>query len=481
MKITKTVHHEKIRWRVNDSISGKRQRRFFETKEDAENFVRQRKADQRAFGNQYNSIPPADRVIIGCQLERLHKLGWSLPDAVDYIERQGKKPQSIRLGVVADGFLAAQNNRGLRPRYLRTLRASINRFLINRREKQISNISTAEIQEYINCNGWANATKRSYLVDVRTLFAFAVKRKYLAENPAMAVDMPKTDEKPPGILTVTQAEKLLATCLDNAPDNLAVIVLSLFAGIRRAEAEKIQWDEIGDEFIEIKPEKAKTRRRRLVPISSQLCAWLDVACKIGAKLPAINYADKLKRTLEKAELQTNWPQNALRHSFASYHFAKFKKENDTAAIMGNSPQMVFGHYRQIVKPAEAEKFFDLMPPPDAVARAAAARDRQKMPPIPGKIKPEILSAIFEGGKRMLSRKDAVIALREKTGCNYSSAYAALSATGRFRSVLRENDGLLIWQINPLLPEIIIPAEKTKNPLIPVPILTEAESIPAHNQ
>jgi len=29
------------------------------------------------------------------------------------------------------------------------------------------------------------------------------------------------------------------------------------------------------------------------------------------------------------------------HSFASYHFAKHKNENETAALMGNSPQMIF--------------------------------------------------------------------------------------------------------------------------------------------
>jgi integrase len=132
------------------------------------------------------------------------------------------------------------------------------------------------------------------------------------------VDLPRTDENPPGIISAAQATGLLDPCWDTEPDILPVLVLSLFSGVRRSEAEKVAGAEIGAEFIEIKAEKAKIRRRRLIPISTQLRAWLECACETGGKLPAINYADKFKRTLEKAALRAEWPQNALRHSFASY-------------------------------------------------------------------------------------------------------------------------------------------------------------------
>jgi hypothetical protein len=56
-----------------------------------------------------------------------------------------------------------------------------------------------------------------------------------------------------------------------------------------------------------------------------------------------------------------WPTNALRHSYGSYWLAK---NQDVAALslqMGNSPAIVFAHYRELVRPAEAERFWDLMP------------------------------------------------------------------------------------------------------------------------
>jgi len=479
MKITKTVHHGKIRWRVNDphGTGGKRQRKFFETKEAAERFTRQKTADSQAYGIHFVTIPPSERATLGYQLERLRKLGWNLPAAVNFIERHGKAPPSILLGVAATEFLAAKKAAGLRPRYLRTLKASINRFLINRREKIISEISAAEILEYISRNGWAASTMRSYLVDVRTLFAFAVKRKYLPENPALAVDLPRSDEKPPGILTPAQVKNLLETCLNVEPDILPVLILSVFGGVRRAEAEKIEWAEIGEEFIEIKAEKAKTRRRRLIPISAQLRAWLDCSREVGGKLPAVNYADKFKRTLEKAKLRADWPQNALRHSFASYHFTKYRNENDTAALMGNSPQMIFAHYRELVRPAEAEIFFYIMPPPDALARARAARANRRriLPPRAGKVTAEIVSAVFDGGRLALPRQKAVSALCVRSGCKVCTAYLALSPKGRFQTQLREAEGVLSWHPFSLVPGTTGKSNTaSENKCIPFPLIAELE-------
>jgi integrase len=449
MKIAKVQHHGQTRYRVNDphGPDGKRQRKFFDTREAAENYIKERTADTKAFGVHVSAIPPEERAALAFQLQRLKKLGWSLAAAVDCIEKQGKAAPSLPLGTVAEEFLAAKDSAGLRPRYLKTLRASINRFLLNRRQKPIAEITAAEIQEYIRSNGWLPATMRSYLVDVRTLFAFALKRKYVRDNPALAVDLPKVEEGPPGIVTPAQARAILDAAIDNAPDALPVVVLSLFGGLRRSEAEQLDWDEISEEFVEVKAHKAKTRQRRLIPISPQLKAWLDTARAAGGKLPSINYADKLKLILRKAKLREEWPQNALRHSFASYHFAKHKNENQTAALMGNSPQMVFQHYRELVRPATADAFFDIMPPSDAVARAKAARAARPrvMPPRDSKITAQTMAAVFDGGRLALSRKAAVAALRAKAEVSVAAAYNALAPEGRFKVHLIERDGKISWR------------------------------------
>jgi hypothetical protein len=55
-----------------------------------------------------------------------------------------------------------------------------------------------------------------------------------------------------------------------------------------------------------------------------------------------------------------WKHNALRHSFISYRVADIQNVAQVALEAGNSPQMIFKHYRELVRPAEAKAWFGLM-------------------------------------------------------------------------------------------------------------------------
>lgn len=47
------------------------------------------------------------------------------------------------------------------------------------------------------------------------------------------------------------------------------------------------------------------------------------------------------------------------NSFASYRLAEVKSAAQVSLEMGNSPQMIFRHYRELVSEADAKKFFSL--------------------------------------------------------------------------------------------------------------------------
>jgi hypothetical protein len=72
------------------------------------------------------------------------------------------------------------------------------------------------------------------------------------------------------------------------------------------------------------------------------------------------YRERHERLQAVAKL-TPWPRNVLRHSFGSYHLAFHKNEALTAAEMGNSPAVIFQHYRALVTPEAADKFWKLLP------------------------------------------------------------------------------------------------------------------------
>lgn len=56
-----------------------------------------------------------------------------------------------------------------------------------------------------------------------------------------------------------------------------------------------------------------------------------------------------------------WKANALRHSFISYRLAEIQDVNRVALEAGNSPKMIFQHYRELCTPTEARTWFALTP------------------------------------------------------------------------------------------------------------------------
>jgi hypothetical protein len=57
-----------------------------------------------------------------------------------------------------------------------------------------------------------------------------------------------------------------------------------------------------------------------------------------------------------------WPENALRQRFASYHLAHFKNAASTALELGHHDSRVtFAQYRELVKPKDAERYWTIRP------------------------------------------------------------------------------------------------------------------------
>src|SRR4029453_5904841 len=172
---------------------------------------------------------------------------------------------------------------------------------------------------------------------------------------------PKTK---PGILTVEQATALLVNA---SPEIVPYIAIGLFAGVRRAEIERLDWSEIDFDggHIEVTAEKSKSNiANRFITIQPNLREWLLPARKLRGNVTPQNRFE-FWRALKKARAAagiTEWPDNALRHSFASYHVAHFKDAKALALEMGHTDSgMLFNHYRALVKPNDAERYWNIRP------------------------------------------------------------------------------------------------------------------------
>src|SRR5207302_5868356 len=136
-----------------------------------------------------------------------------------------------------------------------------------------------------------------------------------------------------------------------------------FAGLRRAELERLDWREVDLQagLIEVTAKKAKSARRRFVRIQPNLTKWLQPYAQLSGNVTPPKYRELLDAAREAAGIE-QWPHNALRHSFASYHLARF---NDAAALaleLGHTnSNLVFAHYRQLVAPKQATRYWKIAP------------------------------------------------------------------------------------------------------------------------
>jgi integrase len=92
-------------------------------------------------------------------------------------------------------------------------------------------------------------------------------------------------------------------------------------------------------LLEVAADKAKTARRRLIPIRENLAAWLASCARPAGPVCPANWRVRFDKARELAGLARGaWPDNDLRHSFASYHAAHFQDAGKLAADMGHHAQ-----------------------------------------------------------------------------------------------------------------------------------------------
>ena len=111
------------------------------------------------------------------------------------------------------------------------------------------------------------------------------------------------------------------------PDFLPCIAIGAFAGLRSVEIERLEWSEVDlvAGHITVGASKAKTAGRRIVPVHPNLVAWL-------ARMPS------------KAG-------TFLRSATGN------RRRNRSEC--GNSATVIHRHYRELVKPTDAERWFSV--------------------------------------------------------------------------------------------------------------------------
>jgi integrase len=338
----------------------------------------------------------------------------SLSQAVDYyLQRHPTHLAPKMVREVVDELFKVKRSEKLSERYLKQIEYDLNRFA-TRFQCRISHVMGTQIDDWLRELEVGPRTRNNLRNSVQALFNFAISRRYLPKDhdelDAVAVAKDKGGEIE--IFTPAEMAEVMSVA---SPEHIPFLAISAFAGVRHAEVQRLDWANVKKEsnVIEIRAGTAKTASRRVIPLLPNLKAWLKPHWQDSGKIcPYANMvlqfveltrrvnekrraawaaaegvsADALKEAekraaeriakLPRGERRSRrtvlpgadtaedegwtpflWKHNALRHSFISYRVAQTQNVAQVALEAGNSPRMIFQHYRELVQRKDALKWF----------------------------------------------------------------------------------------------------------------------------
>jgi integrase len=342
-----------------------RGRKFFKTKAEAEAERLRQITTLERHGREAVGLPPSELSAIIQARKELAKHGKTIDDAatfyLDYLERIRRC--NVTVAQLATEVLDAKRKDGMSATYIDDLKKRLARFCADFGERKIAGITVEELDNWLRAFPGSPKSRANYRANVGVLFSYAERRRMIDSNPILHTARPKLPDNPPEIFAVDELGTLLNAAVTRAPEIAPMLALGAFSGLRDAEIKRLDWSEIDQKrsYIEVKARKAKSARRRIVEMQPNLREWLRPYAEMtGAVVPA-NWRKKLD-LVRKAATLARWPQNGLRHSFASYRLAATHDAPRVASELGHtSPKMLYSTYRELVLPEEAERYWKIIP------------------------------------------------------------------------------------------------------------------------
>jgi integrase len=357
-------HHLKYKF-VLDLRPFGRGRKFFKTRSEADAERKRQLTTLERFGREAVGLPQHELSDFIRARKTLADYGKTINDAVgffvDHLERVRRCKTTV--AQLADEVLDAKRRDGMSEAYLSDLSIRLARFCRDFGNRPIAGVTVEELDDWLRSLEGSPKSRANYRANIGVLFSYATKRRMLDSNPILHTAKPKLPDNPPEIFTVDELRALLEAANRVASDVVPMLTIGAFAGLRDAEIKRLAWSEIdlARGHIEVKAKKAKSARRRIVPIQPNLAEWLRPYVAMKSSVVPEGARGKLDRIRKSAGL-SSWPQNGLRHSFASYRLAACHDAPRVAGELGHtSPQMLYSTYREVVLPEEAERYWQLVP------------------------------------------------------------------------------------------------------------------------
>lgn len=362
------VVHGKVMFVVSYFERGKRKRKHFRTTSEADAFAEQVNTLKINQGTAAFSLPDRVRVEALECANRLAAVGADIQTATDFYLRYavpagGKR--SIEEAMMA--YLDEKLSNGADENYIKSQRTALRVFWRDFPNRTVNSVLRPDVEAWLSSKDWKPLNRRNYIRDVSMFFEYAVGKDLCPANPLSKIQRPTVRQKTPEIFTVEQAENLLQTADANPEVGLLpAVALGLLAGLRICELKRLDWSAVKmeDEHIILGPDVVKRiTLPRNVDILPNLADWILPYVRTEGPVVPLGFRRRRDELCELMGLK-DWPDNGLRHSFASYHLVKYDSAQLTQLQMGQqTASVLFKHYRQVVTRKEADRFWKIVRSP----------------------------------------------------------------------------------------------------------------------
>jgi integrase len=202
-------------------------------------------------------------------------------------------------------------------------------------EKAVVSITTGDIEAYRHhrrARGLSAVTSNHDLKLLRKMFAWGVRERLIPSTPFKVVTetVIKLDPETPRERRFKSDDDEEALLLAANPHLRAVIIAMLDTCCRPGELLSLQWRDVDLERrqLVVRPEKTKTRRGRLLPISSRLLSTLQMRRlgPDGQELPQEAYVFGDAVGNRTTSIRTAWENAREAAGLGDFHLADLRHE-----------------------------------------------------------------------------------------------------------------------------------------------------------
>jgi hypothetical protein len=282
-------------------------------------------------------------------------------------------------------------------------------FVNHFKDRELVSLTPKDAEKYFKKRGggWGNThwnSQRNYLSRFWRVLA---KNDYCSADVDPFLKLPKKKKKGARTSTkvtdpkiVEQYFRFVEKECERYPAKyaeLALMTLTFFCGIRVEEVSRCYWNELDKSAEPLKTnpddwtsweiivwsDKEKTSQSKVNPVPENAQAWLTLCQKnCGTKFTREGWRRKMQKLRAKfrGEQDVNLHQNTARHSWTSYHIAKYNNEALTASRLGHGESVATlrSTYRAGMSPSKADDYFNIIPKVELKRREleAAAKDQE---------------------------------------------------------------------------------------------------------